>query len=58
MIDARELVPGDVLLIEEGERISADGRLLDGTLEVDLSTLTESPSRSYGRPGPSGLARR
>ena len=40
VIDARMLVPGDVVLIEEGESISADARLLTGTLEVDLSTLT------------------
>jgi len=39
-IEARALVPGDVLLIEEGERICADARLLGGTLEVDMSTLT------------------
>ena len=39
-IDARLLVPGDVLLIEEGERICADARLMTGTLEVDISTLT------------------
>ena len=37
---ARELVPGDVLLVEEGERVSADARLLDGAVDVDLSTLT------------------
>jgi calcium-translocating P-type ATPase len=37
---ARELVPGDLLMIEEGERISADARVLDGSVEVDLSTLT------------------
>ena len=30
VIEAKELVPGDVLLLEEGERISADARLLDG----------------------------
>jgi magnesium-transporting ATPase (P-type) len=29
-----------VLLIEEGEQICADARLLAGTLEVDMSTLT------------------
>ena len=40
MIDARELVPGDVLLLAEGDRISADARLLEGAVEVDLSTLT------------------
>jgi len=39
-VDAAELVPGDVLLLSEGDRISADGRLLDGAVEVDLSTLT------------------
>ncbi len=39
-IPTTELVPGDVLLIEEGERISADARLLEGSLEVDMSTLT------------------
>lgn len=39
-IPARELVPGDILLIGEGERICADARLLTGSVEVDLSTLT------------------
>jgi calcium-translocating P-type ATPase len=39
LVDARLLVRGDVLVIEEGDRISADGRLLDGGVEVDLSTL-------------------
>ena len=29
-IDARELVPGDVMLIREGDRVSADGRVLVG----------------------------
>jgi calcium-translocating P-type ATPase len=40
VIDARTLVPGDILLIAEGDRISADARLLEGALDVDLSTLT------------------
>jgi calcium-translocating P-type ATPase len=40
VIDARELVPGDVLLLAEGDRISADSRLLGGAVEVDMSTLT------------------
>jgi len=39
-IEARLLVPGDVLLIEEGESICADARLMTGTVEVDMSTLT------------------
>ena len=40
MIEAHALVPGDVLMIEEGERISADARLLAGGVEVDASMLT------------------
>lgn len=39
-IEARLLVPGDVLLIEEGEWVCAYARLMSGTLEVDMSTLT------------------
>jgi calcium-translocating P-type ATPase len=39
-VEARELVPGDILLLEAGDKISADARLLQGGLEVDLSTLT------------------
>ena len=39
-VEARSLVPGDVVEIEEGDRICADARLLSGSIEVDLSTLT------------------
>jgi calcium-translocating P-type ATPase len=39
-LSTTELVPGDVVLLGEGERISADARLLQGALEVDISTLT------------------
>jgi calcium-translocating P-type ATPase len=39
-IEATGLVPGDVVLLEEGERIAADMRLLAGDVELDLSTLT------------------
>jgi calcium-translocating P-type ATPase len=38
-IVAVELVPGDVVLVEEGDRIAADMRLISGAVEVDLSTL-------------------
>ncbi len=46
-VEARALVPGDVLVVEEGDTISADGRLLDGALEVDLSTLTGESQPVY-----------
>lgn len=39
-IDARALVPGDVLVLEEGDRVSADARLLKGAVELDTSALT------------------
>jgi P-type Ca2+ transporter type 2C len=40
-VDAEELVPGDVLLLAEGARISADARLVDTQeLRVDQSALT------------------
>ena len=39
-VDATLLVPGDLLLLAEGDRISADGQLVDGALDVDLSMLT------------------
>jgi calcium-translocating P-type ATPase len=39
-IEATELVPGDVVVIEEGDRIAADVRLLAGAIEVDMSALT------------------
>lgn len=36
-----ELVPGDVVILNEGDRISADGRLVEeAELRVDQSTLT------------------
>jgi calcium-translocating P-type ATPase len=39
-VEAVSLVPGDVLVVEEGGGISADARLLSGGVEVDLSALT------------------
>jgi Ca2+-transporting ATPase len=40
-IPAEQLVPGDIVAIEAGDRIPADGRLISAaTLEVDESALT------------------
>ncbi len=39
-VDATQLVPGDIVLIQEGDRIAADVRLLSGAIEVDMSALT------------------
>ena len=40
LIDVRGLVPGDVILLEEGDRVPADARLLEGQLQIDTSALT------------------
>ena len=48
-----EIVPGDVLVIEEGEQISADARLIESTeMRVDLSSLTgeSQPKRRTADP--------
>src|SRR5689334_21079427 len=39
VVPARELVPGDVIEVAEGDRICADARLIDGAVSVDLSAL-------------------
>ncbi|MGL6057463.1 MAG: cation-translocating P-type ATPase, partial [Culicoidibacterales bacterium] len=40
-IFAQDVVPGDIMLLEEGDRISADARLIKAEdLQVDQSTLT------------------
>ncbi|MFR9749635.1 cation-translocating P-type ATPase [Nocardia sp. 004] len=39
-IETTAVVPGEILVIAEGDRICADARLFDGGIEVDLSELT------------------
>ncbi len=40
-IPAEQLVPGDIVLVEAGDRIPADGRIINAaTLEIDESALT------------------
>jgi P-type Ca2+ transporter type 2C len=44
-VQADELVPGDIVLVEAGDRVPADGRvLLDAVLAVDESSLTGETS--------------
>jgi len=39
-IDSRELVPGDILLLEEGDKVAADGVLIEcASLYLNLSSL-------------------
>lgn len=39
-VPATTLVPGDVLAVDEGDRVSADARLIEDGVEVDQSALT------------------
>lgn len=39
-IPATEVVPGDLLVLESGDVIAADGEILEGDLQVDESILT------------------
>ncbi|MEU6849421.1 cation-transporting P-type ATPase [Actinacidiphila alni] len=52
-VAARDLVPGDLLIIEEGDRIPADARLTEGGIEADLSMLTGESSPVERLAGPS-----
>ena len=51
MVEADSLVPGDIVLLHEGDRISADARLLVADrLLVDNSTLTGESERVLATP--------
>jgi calcium-translocating P-type ATPase len=38
-VAARDVVPGDVVIVSEGDRVCADARLIEGTILMDLSAL-------------------
>ncbi|HEY7380662.1 MAG TPA: cation-transporting P-type ATPase [Gaiella sp.] len=40
LVDTEEIVPGDVAVLREGDRVPADARVVDGGLELDESALT------------------
>jgi len=40
MVDAIELVPGDVILVAAGDRVQADCTIIEGELQMDESILT------------------
>ena len=57
-VEAREVVPGDVLVVEEGDAVCADAKVASGAVEVDLSAVTgESVPvvRSAGAPAGDGV---
>jgi heavy metal translocating P-type ATPase len=42
-VATEDLTVGDTILVRPGERIGADGRVLDGASEVDQATITGEP---------------
>ncbi|HEU5023899.1 MAG TPA: heavy metal translocating P-type ATPase [Spirillospora sp.] len=43
LVPTDRLGPGEVILVRPGERVGADGRVLDGASEVDQATITGEP---------------
>ena len=52
-IDAAEIVSGDTILLRPGERIPADGKILEGSCQVDESLLTGESEPVQKNPGDS-----
>ena len=40
LVLASQIVPGDVIVLGEGDQVCADARLISGDVQVDMSTLT------------------
>jgi magnesium-transporting ATPase (P-type) len=60
-VPTEQLVPGDVILLDEGDRISADARVVEhAELRVDQSTLTgeTTPVRKTAEPAPAAAGNR
>lgn len=51
-VEARDLVPGDLIVLDEGARVPADARLTEGAVEADLSMLTGESAPVERLPGP------
>jgi len=58
-IGAEDLVPGDVLVLEAGDSVSADARVIEAhSLAVEVAALTgeSQPSGRTAEPGRAGVA--
>ncbi|MFF3378993.1 heavy metal translocating P-type ATPase [Streptomyces sp. NPDC002680] len=51
VVPVDELTVGDTILVRPGERVGADGRVLDGASEVDQATITGEPLPAAKGPG-------
>ncbi|MFF5475868.1 heavy metal translocating P-type ATPase [Streptomyces sp. NPDC012935] len=50
-VAVEELTVGDTVLVRPGERVGADGRVLDGASEVDQASITGEPLPAPKQPG-------
>ncbi|MGW1679330.1 heavy metal translocating P-type ATPase [Saccharopolyspora sp. NPDC002376] len=50
-VNTAELQVGDVILVRPGERIGADGEVVDGSSDVDQATITGEPLPAAKQPG-------
>ncbi|WP_405593641.1 heavy metal translocating P-type ATPase [Streptomyces sp. NBC_01092] len=50
-LSVAELAVGDTILVRPGERLGADGRVLDGASEVDQASITGEPMPAAKEPG-------
>ncbi|MFE0257798.1 heavy metal translocating P-type ATPase [Streptomyces sp. NPDC059010] len=50
-VAVEELAVGDIVLVRPGERVGADGRVLDGSSEVDQASITGEPLPAVKDPG-------
>ncbi|MCU1690828.1 MAG: metal-transporting ATPase, partial [Jatrophihabitantaceae bacterium] len=56
VVAADALVVGDVIAVRPGERIGADGDVIDGASEVDQASITGEPMPAVKEPGSSVFA--
>ncbi|TIC79113.1 heavy metal translocating P-type ATPase [Nocardioides sp. GY 10127] len=50
-VPAADLAPGDLILVRPGDRLGADGTVLDGASDVDQATITGEPLPVAKHPG-------
>ena len=55
LIDINDVVVGDIILLESGDRIVADGVLIKGEVSVDESSITGESKEVYKKPFTKGL---
>ncbi len=55
LIDVNDVVVGDIILLESGDRIASDGVLIKGEVSVDESSITGESKEVYKHPFTSGL---